>query len=341
MDFNGILDTLKEKFNKLVDKCTEFYEENPKRFIIISCSTLIILILIISSTIFNSILLLEEKTQKIADGNLSETVISQNDSEKSNEITSILKSLEKMRNSLLDAQNRKNKFIMGISHDLRTPVAIIKGYSEAISDGIISEPDEIKTSIQLIETKTAQLDSMIDTLINFMKLNSSEIRENLITSSITELIQNFAKESQITANVFKRNIIININLPNDILIPLDKQLAYRAFQNLFSNALRYTKDGDEIEIKAYEENENIILKIRDTGVGISEEDLKHIFDLFYRATNSRREEGMGIGLSVVKSIIDTHGWDINVESVLNEGSTFIITIPTVPKNYSNKEAPVR
>lgn len=295
---------------------------------VLSC---IIIVVILSTTIFKSLLLLNEKTKQIADGNLSVEVETKElkESRKRNEITSILESLEIMRQSLVEAQDRKNKFIMGISHDLRTPVAIIKGYTEAISDGIITEPDEIKTSLELIGTKTTQLESMIDTLINFMKLNNSEIRQNLIPSSITEVITNFAKESKVTANVFKRNIIINVNFDRDVQIPLDKQLAFRAFQNLFSNALRYTKDGDDIEILSYIENDKIFLKIRDTGIGMEQQDIDHIFDLFYRATNSRREEGLGIGLSVVKSIIETHGWDIKVESKLHVGSTFIIEIPII------------
>lgn len=295
---------------------------------VLSC---IIIIVILSTTIFKSLLLLNEKTKQIADGNLSVEVETKElkKSRKRNEITSILESLEIMRQSLVEAQDRKNKFIMGISHDLRTPVAIIKGYTEAISDGIITEPDEIKTSLELIGTKTTQLESMIDTLINFMKLNNSEIRQNLIPSSITEVITNFAKESKVTANVFKRNIIINVNFDRDVQIPLDKQLAFRAFQNLFSNALRYTKDGDDIEILSYIANDKIFLKIRDTGIGMEQQDIDHIFDLFYRATNSRREEGLGIGLSVVKSIIETHGWDIKVESKLHVGSTFIIEIPII------------
>lgn len=295
--------------------------------IIIFISVCIVLIVVISTTIFKSIILLENKTQQIADGDLSEKADITTDLKRSNEITSTLQSLEKMRISLLEAQNRKNKFIMGISHDLRTPVAIIKGYTEAISDGIISEPEEVKTSLELIGSKTTQLESMIDTLINFMKLNSSELRQNLVPASITTLIKNFAKESKVTANVFKRNIIININLERDIQVPLDKQLASRAFQNLFSNALRYTNDGDEIEISSYIEEQIIYLKIRDTGIGMAEKDLSNIFDLFYRATNSRREEGMGIGLSVVKNIVETHGWKIDVESQLGVGSTFTIQIP--------------
>ena len=228
-------------------------------------------------------------------------------------------------------QTSKNRFITGISHDLRTPVAVIKGYSEAILDDVITEDAEIKRSIDLIEHKASQLEGMIETLINFMKLNNTEIKENLVTNSITKLIIDFAKYVEITGKVFKRNVSTDIQLPKDIRIPFNNQLVHRSFENLFSNAIRYTKDNDLIEIIAYtnetEKAKSIILQIKDSGVGIDKKDVDHIFETFYRGTNSRKEEGMGIGLSVVKSIMDTHGWEISVTSQKKKGTCFTIVIP--------------
>jgi signal transduction histidine kinase len=104
-------------------------------------------------------------------------------------------------------------------------------------------------------------------------------------------------------------------------------LFQRALENLFSNALRYTKEADRISISAAATDTALKIEIGDTGCGIAEKDQKHIFDLFYRGSNSRREEGMGIGLSVVKNIVDTHGWAIALESKQGHGSLFTITIP--------------
>ena len=108
---------------------------------------------------------------------------------------------------------------------------------------------------------------------------------------------------------------------------MDRQLFSRALENLLSNAIRYSKDGDEIAISATETEDACVINVSDTGIGIAQKDLNHIFDMFYRATDSRREEGMGIGLSVVKSIVDTHGWTIGVRSKAGKGSTFTIRIP--------------
>ncbi len=303
-------------------------------FILVLIFFCIILIVIISKNIFRSIEKLDNQTQAIADGNLDLKIDISHD-KKSNEITSMAANLEKMRISLLEAQNQKYKFIMGISHDLRTPVSIIKGYTEALHDGVITDHKEILDSLELISTKTTQLEEMIDTLLSYIKLNNIELRNTFVSQSITEFIKSFAKSAEITGNVFKRNIILNLKLPYDIHIPFDYQLANRAFENIFVNAIRYTKDDDSIYISASikqetsnkETHKAIVFSIRDTGQGIKKEDLNNIFDLFYRGTSSRREEGLGVGLSVVKNIIETHGWTIKVTSKLNEGSNFIITIP--------------
>lgn len=301
-------------------------------FLFVIVTICFVFLLLIFKNINKSISTLEKQTQEIAAGDLSVEINTQNTEIKANEITSISMSLERMRQSLVEAQNQQTKFIMGISHDLRTPVAIIKGYMEALTDGIISDPEEIINTYSLIGSKTAQLENMINSLINFMKMNYTEFRENLSPESITDLIKLFAQDAKGACNVFKRQIVCNINLQEDYKIPLNKILISRAFENLLSNALRYTKENDTISINADKIDNEIQLKIADTGIGIEEKDLKRIFDLFYRGTNSRREEGMGIGLSVVKNIMETHNWKIEVQSKKDEGTCFTIHIPLTQEN---------
>lgn len=285
----------------------------------------IVIIVRLSMTINGSIKKIVDETKAIANGNLATKI--PYEEKKSNEMTLISESLEKMRVSLVEAQNQKSKFIMGISHDLRTPVAVIKGYIEAISDGVINSKEEIYNSMELISEKTNQLENMIDELINFTKMNSVEIRQSMKTQSITQFISEIINEEKTTGGVFKRNIITDINFDREVLVPFDKLMVRRLFENLFNNALRYTKDNDTITLSSYIEDNCLIYKISDTGIGIEEKDLNNIFNMFYRGTNSRREEGMGIGLSVVQNIIETHGWKIKVDSQKGQGSTFTITIP--------------
>ena len=287
-------------------------------------------IFFITKAIFEGLNKIESSSSQKAEGKLDKSISTQTSPSRTNEFTVIMNSLEKMRIELLESQASKNRFITGISHDLRTPVAVIKGYSEAIKDDVISDSKEIKKTMELIDQKTSQLEGMIDTLLNFIKLNNTEIKEKLVRNSITKLINDFSKYAEITGKVFKRNVSSNINITKDIKVPLNAQLVYRSFENLFSNAIRYTKDGDKIELIAYEDPDDkhsLIFKIKDSGYGIDKKDLDYIFDLFYRGTNSRQEEGMGVGLAVVKNIMDTHGWKIKVESEKDKGTCFTIVIP--------------
>jgi len=130
-----------------------------------------------------------------------------------------------------------------------------------------------------------------------------------------------------TGTIFKRNVKTSINISTETKIAFDKDLLYRALENLYSNALRYTEDGATIYLNAEESASEIRLTIEDTGIGIDQKDVQYIFDMFYRATNSRREAGFGIGLNVVKNIIETHGWKIDVKSQKGVGTSFIIVIP--------------
>lgn len=300
-------------------------------FIICIICICILILIIIAKSIFKSITFLQEKTELIANGDLS-AKIEINKNQSANEITSISENLEKMRLSLLEAQNRKNRFIMGISHDLRTPVAIIKGYTEALSDGIITETQEIKQSLQLINSKTSQLEEMIDTLINYTKLNSSKIRDKMKIQSITDFFTSFIKEISIIGSLYNRKIITNNNLNEQIQLLFDEQLINRALENLFSNAIRYTNNNDTITVNLYKQDNSIFFEMIDTGCGMTKDEINNIFDLFYRGTNSRLEKGMGIGLSVVKNIISSHEWNIDVESEKNKGSKFTIIIPLKTNN---------
>jgi len=286
----------------------------------------ITVILNLSHTIATSITLLEKSTQKIANGEL-DTKIGTHYTRSRNEITSLSESLEKMRVSLKDDLERRTKFIMGISHDLRTPVSLIKGYAEAISDGVVDDMDSVKKSLAIIHAKADQLETMINDLINYVKLNNTDWRQTLEITPIASIVENFARSATATAEVYKRTIETSVQVDPGISVAMDKNLFDRAMENIFTNALRYTKDGDTIRIVARDSADAVTVSIEDTGIGIEPKDLEHIYDLFYRGTNSRREGGMGIGLSVVKTIVDTHGWDISVQSQPGKGTCFTIRIP--------------
>lgn len=280
----------------------------------------------ISRTITYSLSHLVKQTEKIAKGDL--TPQEQRTPAKSrNEFTDLTEHIDSMRAALLDAKRKQQRFIMGITHDLRTPISVIKGYTEALYDGVITSEEETKKSLEIINVKTSQLEEMITSLINYCTFFRDNFRRQITPHCIKKQLETFAKSAETTGYIFHRKISCNINLLESTDIPVNEQLLARALENLFGNALRYTEDDGEITITADESDECITITFSDTGCGIAEKDISHLFDLFYRGTNSRREQGLGIGLSVVKDIVDLHGWNIAIRSELGKGSDFIIRIP--------------
>ena len=280
----------------------------------------------ISRTITSSLSHLVKQTEKIAKGDL--TPQEQRTPAKSrNEFTDLTEHIDSMRAALLDAKRKQQRFIMGITHDLRTPISVIKGYTEALYDGVITSEEETKKSLEIINVKTSQLEEMITSLINYCTFFRDNFRRQITPHCIKKQLETFAKLAETTERIFHRKISCNINLLESTDIPVNEQLLARALENLFGNALRYTEDDGEITITADESDEYITITFSDTGCGIAEKDISHLFDLFYRGTNSRREQGLGIGLSVVKDIVDLHGWNIAIRSELGKGSDFIIRIP--------------
>ena len=277
----------------------------------------------ISRTITSSLSHLVKQTEKIAKGDL--TPQEQRTPAKSrNEFTDLTEHIDSMRAALLDAKRKQQRFIMGITHDLRTPISVIKGYTEALYDGVITSEKETKKSLEIINVKTSQLEEMITSLINYCTFFRDNFRRQITPHCIKKQLEAFAKSAETTGRIFHRKISCNINLLESTDIPVNEQLLARALENLFGNALRYTEDDGEITITADESDECITITFSDTGCGIAEKDISHLFDLFYRGTNSRREQGLGIGLSVVKDIVDLH---IAIRSELGKGSDFIIRIP--------------
>lgn len=279
------------------------------------------------NNIAKSIHLVENEAKKISDGDIDEPLKIPTNKGYSNEITNLLIHFEGFRKVFKQRKNEQDRFVMGLSHDLKTPIAIVKGYAEGISDGLFSTPQRQKEALEIILQKTAQLESMVDEIVNFIKMNEPSWTRNFAEYDLEEYLEYVEKYLQSTGSVFNRSITSEINVPKGTMVKMDKQLVSRAFENIISNAIRYTENGAEINIKAGVFENKAKIKISDNGIGMSPEETEHAFELFYRGTHSRREQGQGIGLSVVSTAMNIHGWDIAVESELGKGTSFTITIP--------------
>jgi signal transduction histidine kinase len=253
----------------------------------------------------------------------------------SNEITSLTSSLNKMRSALKEEESRRNRFIMGVTHDLKTPLALIKGYTEALKDGLADDPDSRVNAMNIVIAKEDQLEGMITDLLEFVRMDTGEWRNRLEKVNLGEFLKSFARRISMDAELFHHHTVIDIALPLSLLVSLDERLAVRALENLVNNAIYYTPDGTTIRLGAALAENAVCITVSDNGPGIDKDDLPHIFDMFYRGSSSRREEGMGLGLSIVKWVVVSHGWSISATSeprpnAISAETCFTITIP-LPK----------
>jgi signal transduction histidine kinase len=269
---------------------------------------------------------LEGATRRIAGGDLDFVLPARGN----DQISSLTRSFDSMRLALKEEYARRARFIMGVSHDLRTPLTLIQGYVEAIADGYAAEPDAQKKYLSIILDKTRNLETMVGELIEFVRMETGQWRMTHQDVQARPFLMDLARRFAEDALILKRDFGWSIDLPDDATVRMDAGLFTRALENLVGNAIRYTEQRGRITMDARIQEGSVLLSITDTGVGIPAEDLPRIYDPFYRGTNSRREQGFGLGLTTVKSIIESHGWNISVSSQVGAGTTFTISMPLAP-----------
>jgi signal transduction histidine kinase len=265
---------------------------------------------------------LEAATRRVADGDLDFSLPVHGD----DEVSSLTRSFDRMRAALKEEYARRARFIMGVSHDLRTPLTLIQGYVEAVADGKADDPDTRRRYLSIVQDKTRALDGMVTDLIGFVRMDTGEWKSTHRPVRLAQFLRPIAQGYAEDAALLHRRFTHEIELPEDVEVVMDEALMRRALENLIGNAIRYTTEDGSILLRASLEDGAPVLTIRDTGMGIPAEDIPLIFDPFYRGSNSRREQGLGLGLATVKSIVEGHGWTITVASEVGEGATFRIVM---------------
>ncbi|MBN2738065.1 MAG: HAMP domain-containing histidine kinase [Spirochaetales bacterium] len=280
-----------------------------------------------------SILELEKATKNIAEGNLDFSI----NTKPKFELGSLTKSFEKMRVALKGEYEKRARFFMGISHDLKTPLSLISGYAEALLDGMAGTESSRTAYLEIIKSRASKLEYLIDHLIEYVKLETEEWFLSLQKSNLKEFLSNLCHTLKEDALLLHRQFEYHIDIESTIYIPMDTTMLNRVFENIFSNAVNSTQEQGIIRFSAFKDKNNIFLEFVDNGKGICPEDIDKIFEPFYRVTKSRGGNGFGLGLSVVKTILENHGFSISVKSEINRGASFIIQIPNGIHTYQSTD----
>ncbi|WP_414054983.1 ATP-binding protein [Macrococcus equi] len=225
--------------------------------------------------------------------------------------------------------NMKQQFIANVSHELRTPIQMLQGYTEAILDGIVEDKEDVDEFLNIILDESKRLNRLVNELINVARIDAGETTLNKELMDITPLIEKNVQNFKQSAQEHETPLILNLEHTRKVEIDYDK--IFQVLTNLLDNAMRYTKKGDSIIIATHNDDHNFYIEVIDTGVGIAKEHIEHIFDRFYKVDKARTrgKHGTGLGLFIVKAIIERHGGKIAVTSVQGQGTTFSISIPLV------------
>jgi signal transduction histidine kinase len=281
-----------------------------------------IMVIVIVQSVNRSISNLEKATRRIAEGDLDfELPIKGRD-----KLASLTRSFERMREHLKEEYAKRSRFIMGISHDLRTPLASVRGYADAIREGYADTPEKLIRYTGIIEDKTKLLESRIAMLIDYVQRESSEWKLNLQPVELVPLFSELTTVLESEVGLSGRIWQSNIQLSGDIKISIDEGMFIRAMENLVQNAIRYSPEKSTVRFSCLQTGSAIFVAITNDGPGITPEDLPHIFDPFVRGAKDRKGPGIGLGLSTVDAVIASHGWQITADSEPGE-TTFTIVMP--------------
>jgi signal transduction histidine kinase len=244
-----------------------------------------------------------------------------------NEMVRKLKAAEKLKQDY--EENRKN-LIANISHDLKTPMASIQGYIEAILDGTVNSPEKVDKYLKIITHNTAYVNKLIDDLILFSQLDMNKLDFHFQETPLRAFMRDLMEEFQLELEERGSQLCYTDNLETDCLSMIDSKRFYQAMRNIIGNAIKYGPEENLlIKVVMYRQDDTIKIAIEDNGPGIPADKLEHIFERFYRIDSERTKDLMstGLGLAITKELIEAHQGKIEVVSTIGKGSCFTISLP--------------
>ncbi len=262
-------------------------------------------------------------------GNLAKRIVVKNESELDrigNVFNDMANTIEKNIQELKGVDNLRRELISNVSHDLRTPVASIQGYAETLllKKDSLQRADQDKF-LEIIYQNCGRLKKMVEDLFELSKLQAQQVKPNPEPFSLAELVYDITNKYRLISQ--KTGISVNTLISKDLpLVEADISMIERVLQNLIDNAFKFCREGDTINIEIDSKDPSKVeVRVIDSGRGIKEEDLEHVFQRYFKA--NKDPQGSGLGLAIVKKIIELHHSTIKVFSQLEKGTTFIFDLP--------------
>lgn len=271
-----------------------------------------------------------EATARIRQGDFSARIPALHTSGPRNEIDIIIDDFNKMAEELSGIETLRTDFIANVSHELKTPLAVIQNYAALLKDP--SLPQETRMEYAGILTDASR--RLSDLITNILKLNKLENQQIYPEARIYDLSEQLCGCLLDFESLWeKKQLYIEADIEPDIYVKEDTELLSLVWNNLISNAIKFTDSKGRVSLSLKKEGDKAVVKVADTGCGISASAGRHIFEKFYQADSSHATSGNGLGLALVKRVVDIMGGEISVESELGKGSIFTVRLNTGGYEY--------
>ena len=286
-----------------------------------------VLVRINLKNIFRPIEQINEATKKVALGEYDIEL----ETKREDEIGELTNNFNKMTRGLKSTENLQKEFINNVSHEIKTPVSSIEGFAKFLKDKNLTDEERDEYANIIIE-EAKRLENLTGKILKLSKLNNQEIITNKQEIEVAEQIRKAI--SLLEPKWSKKDIKINVSLEEKIFLG-DEDLIFQVWVNIIDNAIKFSNEGENIDIKVYEKDSNINVEIKDHGIGMKEEELEKVYDRFYQIDRSHSKEGSGLGLAIVKRIVELSEGKIEIKSKENKGTTVIVKLP-VTSEKNNK-----
>ena len=304
--------------------------------------------------ISSPILRLTKKTQQLASGQLMELKEADAKSEENesndelarleNHFDHMAQELSGMILELQKMEKLQKEFVANVSHELRTPITTVKSYTETILEGAAEDPELVKQFLGVVSKESDRMAALISDLLELSKMDSKQILLKKVPVEMGQLVLDTLLRFEWEAGKKQQQLMwapdMEVRwqegvesdlpaLPEEFWVQGESSKIEQVLRNLLTNAMKYSPEEAVIEAGVYRESGEILVMIRDSGIGIEEEDQKHIFDRFYRVDKARSRSmgGTGLGLSIAKELMELHGGRIWVKSEVGQGSEFWLAFP--------------
>jgi len=303
-----------------------FLSHSITQFVIWGCliggGVALALTLILSRRILYPIKALTEAARRLGQGDFSQRL----ELKDKGEVGELARAFNSMANDLERAEQLRRNMVADVAHELRTPLSNIRGYLEAVNDGVMKPDAE---SIQSLNEEATRLARLVDELQELSLAEAGELKLICQSEDISKLISQSVLAFQ--AQAASKGVALSVDLGDELpSVNIDSQRIAQVLHNLLDNAMAHTDSGDSINVSAIQKDNWVEVSVADTGKGIPDEDLPNIFERFYRVDKSRARAtgGSGLGLTIAKRLVEAHGGSIEVQSELGRGTRLTFTLPS-------------